>query len=78
MIYLSQQKKKELEAKIAELEHKNNVIGGITYKEVLNVYKEILSEAIVLPVQESWEIAINRETILNISYPNGVIIKQKQ
>jgi len=72
-IYLSEEGKQEIEAKIAELEkHIENVIKiadiasdktyGIskTYLEVefktkQNMLKEILSSAIVLPIEESWE-----------------------
>jgi hypothetical protein len=81
-IYLTQKGKQEIEAKIAELEntHKesssdNNdyYLGGIEELE------EILSSAIILPVEESWESVSDYITSIEQSYyPNGVIIHSKQ
>jgi hypothetical protein len=86
-IYLTQQAKEELEAKIAELK---NVVEK--YQECKNwmwfdtigqleAYKEILSSATILPVEESWDNAIDTHDVENAfvkHYPNGVIIKSKQ
>ena len=88
-IYLTQEGKQQIEAKIAELEYKNSIVGGITYKEVLNIYKEILSSATILPVEENWEKleenllkGLHEHTpfmnVVGIDYPNGVIIQPKQ
>jgi hypothetical protein len=85
-LYLTQEGKQELEVKIAELK---DIIEK--YKECKNwmwfdtvgqleVYKEILASATILPVEESWDKlfpcswnSINREDI-----KNGVIIQPKQ
>jgi len=87
-IYLTPEGKAELEAKVAELEHKNSVIGGITYKEILNLYKKILSSATILPVEESWERLEENlleglhehtklQNVIHIDYPQGVIIQSR-
>jgi hypothetical protein len=93
-IYLTEEGKKEIEAKIAELENvvekyqkcKNwmwfDTIGQ------LEAYKEILSSATILPVEESWQETMrklletfqveDKDSTLEGNYPNGVIIKSKQ
>jgi hypothetical protein len=89
-IYLTEEGKKKIQAKIAELE---DIIEK--YKECKNwmwfdavgqleVYKEILSPAtILLPVEESWN-RVGRKSIgsdyavssaIQEKYPNGVIIE---
>lgn len=82
--YITQQKKEELEAKIAELEEENKFPID-KWEEGKNqgkiyILEEILSEAIVLPVEESWSRAklYSHSTPVSISkdYPNGVIIKK--
>jgi hypothetical protein len=83
-IYLTQEGKEELEAKIAELDEciedlkdeimKDYFIGKKTLLE------EILSSATILPVEESWDNAIDThdvENAFNNYYPNGVIIQPK-
>jgi hypothetical protein len=80
-IYLTKEGKKEIEAKIAELEdytyatqdlHLEGNIQGHLY-----CLKEILSSATILPVEESWgnmPIGVNES---ELSYPQGVIIQPK-
>ncbi len=54
-IYLTEEAKKEIEAKISELgetEDINSECWGIES----SVYQEILSSATILPVEESWDI----------------------
>ena len=87
-IYLTEQGKKELEAKIAELEKEkaSNLIQNLTGFANMNfgeieTYKEILSSAIILPVYSSWEDVetfppdneSQAEKILKIK--NGVVIQ---
>jgi hypothetical protein len=80
-IYLTQEGKQEIEAKIAELEKfTKGRPREFVYKQVLQleIYKEILSSATVLPVEESWgnmPIGVNES---ELSYPQGVIIQPKQ
>jgi hypothetical protein len=80
-IYLTQEGKQEIEAKIAELE---KLTKGrpreFVYKQVLqlDIYKEILSSATILPVEESWNnLSNNTLDRANNSeiYPQGVIIQ---
>lgn len=81
-IYLTQQGKEEIEAKIAELEKiiplqpAHYVKGEIYTRELL---KEILSSSTILPVEESWDNVKDMLDIntLPISYKQGVIIKPK-
>ena len=79
-IYLTEEGKQEIEAKIAEFE---DIIEK--YKECKNwmwfdavgqleVYKEILSSATILPVEESWE---HGSKFTNVKYKQGVIIQPK-
>jgi hypothetical protein len=107
-IYITEEGKKELEAKIAELEiiklkllqireryyEKNKdseflrqfmssnseAHSRIVFK--IKFYKEILSSAIVVPVEESWtkvEIWTNMldKYQIEFMYPNGLIIQPK-
>ncbi len=86
-IYLTQGGKQEIEAKIAELEKLSNpsIQGNDSYiikcEAKIEVCKEILSSAIILPVEESWEnvdfIHDYSQPQLRNFYPNGVIIKSK-
>jgi hypothetical protein len=83
-IYLTQEGKQEIEAKIAELEdytyatqdlHLEGNIQGHLY-----CLKEILSSATILPVEESWNnLSNNTLDRANNSeiYPQGVIIQNK-
>jgi hypothetical protein len=56
-IYLSQEGKEQLEAKIAELEKQINLPNHfpLALSGKLLCLKEILSSAIVLPVEKDWE-----------------------
>jgi hypothetical protein len=83
-IYLTQEGKQEIEAKIAELEdysyatqdlHLEGNIQGHLY-----CLKEILSSATILPVEDSWNnLSNNTFDRANNSeiYPQGVIIQPK-
>jgi hypothetical protein len=93
-IYLTPEGKKEIEAKIAELEqyaHEESDIDGIQFSssdsfdigerngKILKL-KQILSSATILPVEESWKI-VAVQTMMSPateSYPQGVIIQPKQ
>jgi len=90
-VYLTEEGRKELELIIKELENKwknckpypmyddyvdklaeqSNLWGKIT------IYKEILSNNIILPIEEDWDnVGATKEQKLSKHYPNGVIIKQ--
>jgi hypothetical protein len=78
-IYLTEEAKKEIEAKIAELE-KEGDIWSDCFGIAMDVYQKILSSATILPVEESWRKCgiVNRkdrEYVIDL-YPNGVIIKK--
>ena len=91
MIYIDQQQKEEWEAKIKEIENKKDmtpyilthIISG--YNTKIGIYKELSSNAIVLPVEESWgklgNKSVGREyaisSVIQDNYPNGVIIKSQ-
>ncbi len=86
-IYLTQEGKQEIEAKIAELEGINvhlmkpsHTLGSLEGR--ISTLKEILSSATILPVEESWRKCgiVNREERESVTsdYPNGVIIQPKQ
>jgi len=86
-IYLTQEGKQGIEAKIAELEKLENdeffdehLIND--YLSQIRTYKEILSSATILPVEESWRKCgiVNREERESVTsdYPNGVIIQPKK
>jgi hypothetical protein len=80
-IYLTQEGKQELEAKIAERRKYSPIETEDDWFEngELNVYKEILSSATILPV-DNWENIKDMLDIntLPISYRNGLIIQPKQ
>jgi hypothetical protein len=77
-IYLTEQGKKDLEAKLTELELTNTGDEALDY-EILGqmvILEEIISSAIILPIEESWYKlfpcswnSINKQEI-----KNGVII----
>jgi hypothetical protein len=81
-IYLTQEGKQELEAKIAELEKLALDADKPSFRMGQKVILlEILSSATILPVEESWDNAIDTHDVENAfmkHYPNGVIIKSKQ
>jgi diketogulonate reductase-like aldo/keto reductase len=83
-IYLTEQAKQEIEAKIKQLVIKSEkqYKEGLTHswsvtQGKIHSLKEILESATVLPAVESWELAVDRETILTVHYPNGIIIQPK-
>ena len=79
-IYLTEEGKKAIEDKIAEL-HKEWK-GKVGYNMVLSnidLLKEILLSATILPVEESWLKVARKHgvsSILSEFYPSGLIIKQ--
>jgi len=81
-IYLTQEGKQEIEAKIAELENYTYATQNIRIEGqnsgMLEILEDILSSAIILPVEESWESVSDYITSIEQSYyPNGVIIQPK-
>lgn len=78
-IYLTEQGKQEIEAKIAELEDiKSNCKTDYEWNESVveqNVYKKILSSATILSVYESLGHAMQNKDLDN---SNGVIIQPKK
>jgi hypothetical protein len=77
-IYLTEEGKKEIEAKIAELDKQKYrsiefdlVFYGTSGKVLM--LKEILSSATILPVEESWK--STEDICFPTLYPNGVVIK---
>jgi hypothetical protein len=80
-IYITQQKKEEWEAKVVE--YADGEYSGL--KDTLHkLYRNLLSESIVLPVEESWEdvelYPLDNESQFEktMSLKNGVIIKSKE
>jgi hypothetical protein len=86
-IYLTQEGKEEIEAKIAKLEkYKDSdqcndprdwsFVSGRQF-----TLSEILSSAIILPVEENWDGFIldpKDSKYVQKQYPNGTIIKPKE
>ncbi len=84
-IYLTEQSKQEIEAKIAELETIRNESSSDNndyYLGRLKELEEVLSSATILPVEKSLnDIPISvlmAKQNLSEYYPNGVIIQPKQ
>jgi hypothetical protein len=90
-IYLTEEGKQEIEAEIAELEYifeREGELFSSRDSGKYHLYKEILSSATILPVEESWKSMVEGDDdyehyIENVvcfptSYPNGVIIQPKQ
>jgi hypothetical protein len=94
-IYLSEEGKKAIEDKIAELEvarreHEKveinmfDSIWAAKTSQAIDMLKEILSSATILPVEEDWDDTIPDGTpwedssyTLSKKHPNGVIIQPK-
>jgi len=82
-VYLTEEAKQEIEAKIAELE--NEVVSEfspgrrIFIDAQLKAYKEILQSATILPVEESWQNIAHSTTVsfYEFDFPQGVIIQSK-
>jgi hypothetical protein len=72
-IYLTEEGKQEIEAKIAELE--KNKYSKLRVD--LEVYKEILSSATMIPVEETWGSLPIGTNECELLLPNGVIIEPK-
>jgi hypothetical protein len=87
-IYLTEEAKAEIEAKIAELEKQFLISENDLYSGMISALEEILSSATILPVEESYNDIQHFETsehgtvirkhLLMANYPNGVIIQPKQ
>ncbi len=84
-IYLTEQSKQEIEAKIVELETIRNESSSDNndyYLGRLKELEEVLSSATILPVEKSLnDIPISvlmAKQNLSEYYPNGVIIQPKQ
>jgi hypothetical protein len=82
-IYLTEKSKKEIDAKIVEL---NNEEWSPYRDGQIDVYKEILQSATILPIEESWDNVLHStkkhkeydyDDALKIDLPNGVIIQPK-
>ena len=78
-IYLTQEGKEEIEAKIAELEKLALDADKPSFRMGQKVILlEILSSATILPVEESWD-DVNYHNIRKYNtHSNGVIIQPKQ
>lgn len=89
-IYLTQEGKQELEAKIAELEttrKESSSDNNDYYLGRIKKLKEILSSATILPVEESWKETLGKQlnkfqvdgedSTLEGNYPDGLIIQPK-
>jgi hypothetical protein len=79
-IYLTEDGKKAIEDRIVKLHE--DWKGKVGYNMMLfniDILKELLSSATILPVEESWE-GVSRHIcpMVEVYYPNGVIIKSKQ
>lgn len=80
-IYITQQQKEEWETEVTNL--KQASIGLNFNIERQYFLEELLSKAIVLPVEESWEDTLSNTEVTDciysnkMNYPNGVIIKQQ-
>ena len=84
-IYLTQEGKKEIEAKIIYLQEleENEFMDEFIINDYLTqirIYKEILASAIILPVEESWANITDSTLAFHYhqSFPQGVIIQPKQ
>ena len=89
-IYLTEAAKKDIEARIAELKQESTLLsvddeyGNGAHNATFHIYKEILSSAIIIPVEEDynaiantcWKInEVSAFSYLEKHYPNGVIIQ---
>jgi hypothetical protein len=93
-IYLTAEGKQEIEAKIKELDRLKREPDAILtfneYQRIIDVYKEILQSATILPVEESWynvienvendsqSLVLQTPFIMKSLYEQGVIIQPKQ
>jgi hypothetical protein len=83
-IYLTEQGKQQIEAKIAELENYTYATQNIWIEGqnsgMLEILEEILSSATILPVETNMSYVKSQDfgDEFTIEYPNGVIIQPKQ
>jgi hypothetical protein len=85
-VYLSEEGKKSIENKIAELENYTYATQNIWIEGqnsgMLKILEEIVSSATLLHVEESWDtVEFSYDSPLEDlqeKYPNGVVIKSKQ
>jgi hypothetical protein len=84
-IYLTEQGKQEIQAKIIELEESKKLTNGdFDWNEIVvekNVYIRILQSATILPVELKWEDVEQQSDNfyrLNEYYRQGIIIQPKQ
>ena len=86
-IYLTQEGKQQIKDKISEIESRfSRPINAYRVHGELKVYKEILDNATILPVEDSWDdiqnSVVSRKQLpfsyTEEYYPNGVIIQPKQ
>jgi hypothetical protein len=76
-IYLSQEGKKAIEDYLEGLNTYLNPETLLYNDGKIDLLKEILSSATILPVEESWEgVSKDISPIDEVYYPNGVIIIQ--
>jgi hypothetical protein len=84
-IYLTEQSKQEIEAKIKHIEvlEINSVLSNF-YQGQIAILKEILCLSTILPVEESWDDVLSNTERTDCLYscrvntPQGVIIQPKQ
>jgi hypothetical protein len=83
-IYLTEEGKKAIEDKIAELEpfYRTASQVGVIMEKIgweIEYLKEILSSATILPTHENWEKCVHYTLVpfFENDLPNGVIIEQK-
>jgi hypothetical protein len=75
-IFLTEEGKQEIEARIAKLEEIEDFLLSSYSEAVLDTLKEILESATVLPIEKSWnDVDLLYIGVKENSYPNGVIIK---
>jgi hypothetical protein len=89
-IYLTEEAKQEIEAKIVELEAKAEYYKSIDSSHRRSgalarifILQEILESATILPVEKSWKLSVvsitpYKQGLLKSLYKNGVIIQPKQ
>jgi hypothetical protein len=82
-IYLTEEGKQEIEAKIAALDEFKQISNSdYEWNELVmeqNAYKKILSSAIILPVSDTWEKYVHPALVpfFEKDLKNGVIIQPK-
>lgn len=84
-IYITQQQKEEWESNVLKIETELRTLpltDGLKDIGKIEVYKELLSKAIVLPVETTWGHIIFSDTDETVdaekNYPNGVIIRKSK